>query len=150
MAEEPAPRIPFRPHPRGFEGFPMPRTVPAGLRLELSRAPLQEGKEKELTEWMSVLSDRYEECVETLPAERSVFEATFRHREADGSMWMYHLQLMGEDGGGLDESNPVDAVHADYNQRVKQRGWEELEPLFMLTPNHLRDAMQEWGRTGAA
>ncbi len=127
----------------------MPKTVPAGLRLELSRAPLQDGQEGELSEWMSTLTDRYEECVETLPAEQSVFEATFRHREADGSVWMYHLQLMGEDGGGLDESNPVDAVHAAYNQRVKQRGWEELEPLFMLAPDHLRDAMQDWGRSGA-
>ncbi len=55
---------------------------------------------------------------------------------------------MGEDGAGLDESNPVDAAHAEYNQRVKERGWEELIPKFMLTPTHLRNAMVDWGRTG--
>lgn len=126
----------------------MPATVPPGLRLELSRAPLKEGKEEEFGEWMQMLTDRYDECLATLPAERAVFEATFRHREADGSIWMYHLSLMGEDGGGLDESNPVDAAHGDYTRRVKQRGWEELQPMFMLTPAHLRSAMESWAATG--
>ncbi|WP_416362321.1 DUF6176 family protein [Pseudoclavibacter sp. VKM Ac-2867] len=55
----------------------MPPTVPAGLRLQRSRAPIQENKEDELSEWMAVLTDRDEECVQTLPAERSAFEATF-------------------------------------------------------------------------
>lgn len=148
MADELVSRIPFRPVPRDFEGFPMPVTVPTGLRLELSRARVVDGMEGELAEWMSMLSDRYEECVETLPAERAVFEATFRHREADGSLWMYHFALMGEDGGGLDESNPVDAAHAAFSRRVKEPGWEEIEPMFMLAPSHLRDAMQQWGLSG--
>src|SRR5699024_11517843 len=89
------------------------------------------------------------EAVAALPAERAVFEATFRHREADGSLWIYHLTLTGEDGGGLDESNPIDAAHAAYSRRVKEPGWEEIEPMFMLAPDHLRDAMRQWGETGA-
>lgn len=126
----------------------MPATVPPGLRLELSRARVQDGAEGELAEWMSMLTDRYDECLQTLPAERAVFEATFRHREADGSLWMYHLALVGENGSGLDESHPVDADHADYSRRVKEPGWEELEPMFMLAPTHLRSAMQQWGTSG--
>lgn len=126
----------------------MPATVPPGLRLELSRAPVNDGKDGELAEWMSMLTDRYDECVETLPAERAVFEATFRHREADGSLWIYHVALTGENGSGLDESNPVDAAHAAYSRRVKEPGWEELEPMFMLTPTHLRAAMERWGSSG--
>lgn len=148
MADDAVPRIPFRPVPRDFAGHAMPATVPPGLRLELSRSRVVDGKEDELEEWMSMLTQRYDECVETLPAERAVFEATFKHREADGSLWIYHLALMGEDGGGLDESNPVDAAHAAYSRRVKEPGWEELEPMFMLTPAHLRDAMQRWGGSG--
>lgn len=147
MADQPA-RMPFRPTSRDFAGFLMPQTVPDGLRIELSRARVIEGKEDELAEWMSMLTDRYDECLETLPSERAVFEATFRNTEADGSTWIYHFSLMGEGGGGLDESHPVDAEHAAYSRRVKEAGWEELEPMFMLTPNHLREAMQVWGTSG--
>jgi hypothetical protein len=126
----------------------MPSSVPEGLRLELSRAPVIPGKEDEFEQWMQMLNDRYDENLLALPAERAVFEATFRHTEADGSTWIYHLGLVGAGGGGLDESIPIDADHAAYSRRVKQPGWEELTPKFMLTPNHLRDAMAEWGRTG--
>ncbi len=150
MTEPNAPRLPFRPVPRDFAGFPMPSTIPRGLRLELSRSPVREGREGDLTEWMSMLTDRYDECLEALPAERAVFEATFRHTESDGSVWIYHLALMGVNGGGLDESHPVDAAHAAYSRRVKEPGWEELEPMFMLTPAHLRETMQQWGDTGTA
>lgn len=150
MTDEPAPQIPFRPVPRDFQGFPMPATVPPGLRLELSRAPVSEGYEDELGEWMAMLTDRYDECLETLSAERAVFEATFKHRESDGSVWIYHLALVGEGGSGLDESHPVDADHAAYSRRVKEPGWEELEPLFMLAPEHLRRAMEHWGSSGRA
>ena len=150
MTEDVVPRIPFRPVPRDFAGFPMPATVPPGLRLELSRARVVAGMENELEEWMGMLTARYDECLETLPAERAVFEATFRHREADGSLWIYHVALVGEDGGGFDESNAVDADHAAYSRRVKEPGWKEIEPMFMLTPSHLRAAMQRWGATGRA
>ena len=126
----------------------MPATVPKGMRLELSRSPVQEGKEAELGEWMGMLTDRYDECVATLPNERAVFEATFRNTEADGTTWIYHLSLIGEESGGLDESNPVDAEHAAYSRRVTEPGWEELEPMFMLTPDHLRQAMTQWALTG--
>lgn len=127
----------------------MPATVPPGLRLELSKSRVVEGMEDELDEWMAMLTDRYDECVDTLAAERAVFEATFKHTEADGSLWIYHVSLMGEDGAGLDETNPVDAAHIAYGMRVKERGWEELQPMFMVTPAHLRVAMESWGATGA-
>lgn len=104
--------------------------------------------EGEFDEWMQMLTDRYDESVRALPAERLAFEATFRHVESDGSTWIYHFALVGEEGGGLDESNSIDADHAAYSRRVKEPGWEELEPRFMLTPDHLRDAIQQWALTG--
>lgn len=150
MTERSFPPIPFRPKPRDWAGFPMPSSVPDGLRLELSRARVVDGREEEFEEWMSTLNDRYAEMQEGLPAERAVFEATFRSTEADGSTWIYHLSLVGEDGGGNDESIPIDALHVQYGRRVKEPGWEELEPKLMLTPDHLRTAMVHWGRTGTA
>ena len=39
---------------------------------------------------MAALNDRYDEHEGALSNERQVFEATFEHREADGTQWMYH------------------------------------------------------------
>ncbi|WP_235857100.1 DUF6176 family protein [Occultella glacieicola] len=141
---------PFRPDPPDAPPHPMPATVPDGLRLELSRARILPGKEAELGIWMQMLTDRYAECQATLPAERAAFEATFKHTEADGSVWMYHLALLGTDGSGLDTSNPVDAAHEAFARRVKERGWEELTPMFLLAPAPILDALTRFGRTGQA
>jgi len=70
------------------------------------------------------------------------------HRQADGSLWIYHLSLTGEIGGGLNESHRIDADHAAFSYRVKEPGWEELELKFMLTPGHILAAMTTWGHTG--
>src|SRR4051812_37935146 len=91
--------------------FLMPPSVPAGMRLELSRARLLAGVQEETERWMRMLHERYEECLDTLSAERMAFEATFRHTDADGTEWLYHLQLSGVDGRGLDTTDPVDAEH---------------------------------------
>jgi hypothetical protein len=143
-------RLPFNPAPRDFEGHPMPQSVPAGMRLELSRARVVAGEEDGLGEWMQMLNSRPEELQEGLSAERSVFEAIFRSDETDGSTWIYHLALAGVDGGPNDENIPVDADHATYSRRVKEPGWEELTPLFMLTPAHLLRHMVHWAETGTA
>lgn len=97
---------------------------------------------------MSELNRRYDEMLPTLPAERAVFEAIFRHEEPDGTIWIYHLGLVGEHGSGLTETAPIDQVHAAYSRTVKEPGWERLDPKLMLTPAHLRDQMQHWGKTG--
>lgn len=145
--EEQKPHTPFRPEPRDFPGHPMPFSVPAGLRLELSRSRIHEGEEEGFEAWMDELHERYDECLESIPAERAVFEATFKLQEADGSTWIYHLSLMGE-GDGLNEELPIGATHANYSRTVKEPGWEELEPKFMLTPDHLPAAMLAFGTTG--
>ena len=140
--------IPFTPVPRDFPGHQMPRSVPPGMRLELSRSRIVSGKEPAFEEWMNMLNSRPDELQQGLAAERAVFEATFRKFEADGSTWIYHLALTGEESDGLDESIPIDADHAAYSRSVKEPGWEELEPRFMLTPNHLLEAMKHWAATG--
>lgn len=37
-------------------------------------------------------------------------DPTFPDPEAEGTLWMYHVRLMGADGGGLDESRRLDAL----------------------------------------
>jgi len=127
----------------------MPPTVPVGARLELSRSRIVPGQASSFDDWMRMLTTRYDEATLPLSAERVAFEATFQHTDAAGTAWIYHLTLAGENGSGLDESNPVDADHAAFSRRVKEPGWEELTPRFMLTPAPVRDVMQEWARTGA-
>jgi hypothetical protein len=128
--------------------FDMPASVPAGMRLELSRARLLPGAQEETERWMGMLHDRYEECLDTLSAERMAFEATFRHTDADGTEWIYHLSLYGESGAGLDLANPVDREHYAYAVRCKEPGWEELRPVLMLTPRPIRPLLEAWARNG--
>ena len=126
----------------------MPVTVPAGLRVELSRSQIVDSHEAEFNEWIQMLNDRYDESLAAIPAERAVFEATFRHTEGDGSTWIYRLSLVGENGGRRDESDQIDADHAAFSCRVKEPGREELQPQSMLTPAHIFATMTAWGRTG--
>lgn len=127
----------------------MPPSVPPGMRLELSRSKIVPGQEAEAEAWMQMLNERYDECVDTLSEQRAAFEATFLHQEADGSTWIYHFALLGEGGRGLDpEASAIDRDHVDYGRKVKMRGWEELRPMFMLTPETIRAEMEEWGRIG--
>ena len=133
--------IPFRPVDDSFSGWPMPPSVPAGMKLELSRARLLDGEEATFDEWMQMLHNRYDECLATLPQERMAFEATFLNQEADGSWWMYHLQVMGESSPGLVLNNDLDRAHEAYARRTKHRGWEELQPRLFLAPDFVRAAM---------
>lgn len=144
------PEIPFRPVGADFAGWPMPASVPSGMRLELSRAKLLDGKESRFEDWMTMLHDRYEECLATLPQERMAFEATFLNQEADGSWWMYHLQLLGEDSPGLVLNNDLDRAHEAFAIQTKHRGWEELQPKLLLCPPKVRGALIEAALPSAA
>lgn len=126
----------------------MPPSVPSGMRLELSRARLLAGAQGEVERWMKMLHERYEECLDTLSAERMAFEATFRHTDADGTEWLYHLSLYGEGGTGLDLSNPVDREHHEYALRSKEPGWEELRPVLMLAPRPISSLLEAWAMDG--
>lgn len=145
-------RLPFQPVPRDFPGHPMPASVPPGMRLELSRCPIKEGQDAVFEEWMAMLNARRDEARETLAGERMAFEASFVHTEADGSRWMYHLQLFGDgDGGGeLTAEHPLDRDHAAYSERAAERGWEELEPRLLLVPEPVERALLESAGVGSA
>ena len=74
--------------------------------------------------------------------------ATFRHTDAGGTEWLYHLSLYGEGTSGLDLSNPVDREHYEYALRCKEPGWEELRPVLMLAPRPILPLLEAWGRDG--
>lgn len=141
--------LPFRPASPDDSPHPMPASVPPGMRLELSRAKVVPGRESEAEDWMRMLNDRHDEAVATLPAERAPFQASFLHREFDGSLWIYHLSLTAEERPDYEpHTTDIDRDHAAYGARVKLPGWEELRPMLLLTPTHIREAMQRWAQTG--
>lgn len=63
---------------------------------------------------------------------------------------IYWVGLTGEGGEPMDHDSQLDRDHLDYMRRVKEPGWEELQPMFMLTPDHIRAALETWGTTGKA
>lgn len=132
------------------EPFDMPASVPTGMRLELSRARVLPGAEDLAREWMDMLNRRQDKCVSTLAVERSAFESWFLHTEPDGVTWIYWVGLTGEGGEPMDVESQLDRDHMDYMRRVKEPGWEELQPMSMLTPDHIRAALEKWGTTGKA
>ena len=143
------PPIPFVPAARDFPGWPMPRSVPPGMRMELSRARLLDSRESLFDDWMAMLHERYDECLATLGRELMALEATFLNQEADGSWWMYHFQLMGNGSPGLVPDNPLDRAHLEYGKKTKHPGWEELQPRFFLCPPAVRAAVEDAGAAGA-
>lgn len=99
---------------------------------------------------MAMLNERQAECVATLSVERSAFEAWFLHTETDGTSWIYWVGLIGEGGAAMDTESQLDRDHLEYMRRVKEPGWEELQPMFLLTPDHIRHDLAKWGATGEA
>ncbi|MCC3294744.1 DUF6176 family protein [Arthrobacter sp. zg-Y411] len=118
------------------------------MRMELSRARLLDGAESSFDDWMEMLHKRYDECLATLERELMAVEATFLNQEADGSWWMYHFQLRGQDSPGLIPDNSLDQAHLAYGMKTKHPGWEELEPRFFLAPPHVRAVVESAGRAG--
>ena len=124
--------------------FPMPQSVPAGMRLELSRAKLLPNSEKTISDWMEWLHHEYKQLQQGLGAEKAVFESTFLHNEEDGTRWIYHLGLIGDDSQGLDTSNPLGAKVQEFAMQSKESGWEELRPVFLIASPEIIESMQGW------
>lgn len=120
-----------------------PATIPVGLRVELSRAKVKPGQSVEADRWMRMLNDRADECVATLDRERMALEIVFRLRE-DGEEFLYWVSVFGPGGTGLDESIAIDRDHVDMGRRVKEPGWVEATPQFLLMPAPVRRAVLDW------
>ena len=120
-----------------------PATIPEGLRVELSRAKVRPGQSAEADRWMNMLNDRVNECVATLDRERMALEIVFRLQE-NGEEFLYWVSIFGPAGKGLDESIPIDRDHVEIGRRVKEPGWVEATPQFLLMPEPVRRAVLDW------
>ena len=123
-----------------------PCSIPAGLRVDLSRQRVLPGKSAVVDEWMAMLNDRLDECVATLGAEHMAVEAVFRDTDDDGVEWLYWVTLQGEGGGALDESNAIDRDHVAMAKRCKPPGWLDAKPQLLLMPDAVRRAVYDAAR----
>jgi hypothetical protein len=124
--------------------FPMPQSVPAGMRLELSKGKLLPNSETSVSEWMEWQHQKYEQLQQGLGVERAVFESTFLHEDEGGTRWIYHLQLIGDDSQGLDTTNPLGAKVQEFAMRSKESGWVEMQPVFLIASTVILKSMQMW------
>ncbi len=121
----------------------MPKSIPDGLVVELSRCKVLPGASAEADTWMRMLDDRVDECVATLDRERMAIEIVFRLKE-DGEDHLFWVSVHGEHGGGLDLSIPIDRDHDAQARRTKQPGWVEAEPQVLMLPEPVRAAVMAW------
>lgn len=124
-------------------GRARPRSIPAGLRVELSRGKVLPGRSAEADRWMQMLNDRLDECVATLDRERMAVEIAFRLREGEDE-YLYWLSIAGEDGAGLDLDIPIDRDAVAQAKRTKEPGWVEAEPQVLMMPEPVRAAVLAW------
>lgn len=121
----------------------VPSSIPAGLRVELSRGKVLPGQSAEADRWLQMLNDRVEECVATLDRERMAVEIVFRLQE-NGEDYLYWVSIFGSGGNGLDPSVPIDRDHDAFARRTKEPGWVEAEPQLLLLPAPVREAVLGW------
>jgi hypothetical protein len=120
-----------------------PSSIPAGLRVELSRGKVLPGASAEADRWMRMLNDRLDECVATLDRERMAIEIAFRLREGEDE-YLYWLSVSGEDGAGLDMDIAIDRDAEAQARRTKEPGWTEAEPQVLMLPEPVRAAVLAW------
>ena len=119
------------------------KSIPAGLKVELSRAKVMPGASAEADKWMAMLDDRIDECVATLDRERMAIEIVFRLREGEND-YLYWVQVRGEHGAELDLSLPIDRDHDAQARKVKEPGWVEAEAQVLMLPDPVRKAVLDW------
>ncbi len=127
----------------------MPRSIPDGLIVELSRAKVLPGASEEADRWMQMLDDRVEECVATLDRERMAIEIVFRLKEG-GEDYLFWVAVRGEGGSDMQSSqHAIDLDHQAQARRAKEPGWVEAEPQVLMLPEPIREAVMAWALRGA-
>ncbi|MBA3251135.1 MAG: hypothetical protein H0T66_12690 [Geodermatophilaceae bacterium] len=118
--------------------------LPAGMKVQLSRATVLAGASDQANRWMAMLRDRHAECVATLDRERMAVEVIFRTCEG-GTDYLWWFTLAGSEGATVDDSPfAIDADHAAHARRTKEPGWLEAEPQLVLLPQPVEQALTAW------
>jgi hypothetical protein len=83
------------------------------MRVELSRFRVKKDKASRVDEWMKILNDRIDECVQTLDREQMRLEFIFREI-SNGEEYLYWCTLQGEQGQAVETSSfEIDRIHRE-------------------------------------
>src|SRR5690242_10102789 len=86
------------------------------MRVDLSRFRVQQGKSARVDEWLKMLNEKMDQCVQTLEREQMKLEVIFREL-IDGEEYLYWFSVQGESGEPLQTSPfEVDRLHREFHE----------------------------------
>src|SRR5271167_158111 len=81
------------------------------MKIELARFKVKEDKSARVDEWMQMLRDNRDACIDTLAGEKMYVEAIFREKK-DGQDYLYWFDVQGEGGIPVAQSeHEIDKKH---------------------------------------
>jgi hypothetical protein len=115
-----------------------------GMKVELSKFRVKEGKSKRVDEWMELLNSHMNEVLLTLKDEKMHVEAIFRERNEEGE-FLYWFSVQGEGGILVEESeHEIDKKHLEFWYECIDE--EYVSPVMttevVMIPEHICKAME--------
>jgi uncharacterized protein DUF6176 len=121
------------------------------MKVELSRFRVKAGKSARADEWLKLLNDRVDECVQTLEREEMKLEIIFREM-IEGSDYLYWVSIQGE-GGQPVETSPfeIDQKYRAFFEECIDHdyGRRDGQPQVVMVPSAVARAMN-WLNPGAS
>lgn len=113
------------------------------MLVELSRFRVKPGKSKRVDEWMAMLNERRDECIQTLAREQMKFEVIFREMIGEDE-YLYWVTVQGESGEHVRTSEfEVDRLHVAFHEECIDHdyGMRDAQPMLVLLPDEVAAAM---------
>lgn len=113
------------------------------MLVELSRFKVKAGKSGQVDEWMAMLRERRDECIQTLAREQMKFEVIFREVIGDDEFLTW-VTVQGESGEHVRTSEfEVDKLHIAFHEECIDHdyGMRDAQPMLVLLPDEVAAAM---------
>jgi hypothetical protein len=107
------------------------------MQMRLIRRRIRPGAEGLVDDWLRLLAERRDECIQTLTREQMAVELIFRERLADAE-YLTWVVIHGDDPAPLETSPfPIDAIHREYRARCLEENSraEATAQLFLAPPS---------------
>ena len=109
------------------------------MKTEFTTFRVIEGKEERAREWMDLLTQRKNECVETLPREKMVYESIFMY-EKEGRMFLSWFSIQKDIHEKVETSeHDIDRLHLEFWDECIDREFEPEDHYHVVSflPNEM-------------
>jgi len=97
------------------------------VKTEFSIFRVTKGKEARAKEWLQVLTDRRDECIDTLEREAMFYESVFK-AEYDQRLYLAWFSVQGDVHESLSTSNhDIDLLHQAFWEECIEHDWKSLD-----------------------